>query len=89
MMPGLGLDHHRIAGAVVRTGERHLFARSGVIEQVFNLPGIGRMLATDVGARDLMMVQGELLVLTGLVLLIGFVVDLVHHAIDPRQREAA
>ncbi|GAA3649505.1 ABC transporter permease [Microbacterium marinilacus] len=59
-----------------------------VIERVFNLPGIGRMLASDVGSRDLAMVQGELLVLTGFVLLIGFAVDLVHHAIDPRQREA-
>ena len=58
-----------------------------VIEQVFTLPGIGRMLVSDVGARDLTMVQGELLVLTGFVLVTGFVVDLAHHAIDPRQRE--
>lgn len=58
-----------------------------VIEQVFTLPGIGRMLVTDVGARDLVKVQGELLVLTGFVLVIGFLVDLAHHAIDPRLRE--
>ncbi|WP_156759827.1 ABC transporter permease [Microbacterium karelineae] len=60
-----------------------------VIEQVFSLPGIGRMLVTDVGARDLVKVQGELLVLTGFVLVVGFLVDLAHHAIDPRQRERA
>ncbi|WP_040163722.1 ABC transporter permease [Microbacterium gorillae] len=60
-----------------------------VIEKLFNLPGIGRMLVTDVGNRDLPMVQGELLVLTGVVLLIGFAVDIVHRLIDPRQREAA
>lgn len=59
-----------------------------VIEQLFSLPGIGRMLVADVGARDLPKVQGELLVLTGFVLIIGFVVDLVHRVIDPRQREA-
>ncbi|GAA2984901.1 peptide/nickel transport system permease protein [Microbacterium terrae] len=59
-----------------------------VIEQLFTLPGIGRMLVTDVGARDLPKVQGELLALTGFVLIVGFVVDLVHRVLDPRQREA-
>ncbi|QAY60700.1 ABC transporter permease [Microbacterium protaetiae] len=60
-----------------------------VIEQLFSLPGIGRMLVMDVGNRDLVKVQGELLVLTGFVLVIGFLVDLLHRAIDPRQREVA
>ena len=60
-----------------------------VIEQLFSLPGIGRMLVADVGNRDLVKVQGELLVLTGFVLMVGFVVDLFHRIIDPRQREAA
>ncbi|MEQ6896817.1 ABC transporter permease [Microbacterium sp. KR10-403] len=60
-----------------------------VIEQLFSLPGIGRMLVADVGNRDLVKVQGELLVLTGFVLVVGFVVDLFHRVIDPRQREAA
>ena len=59
-----------------------------IIEQLFSLPGIGRMLVADVAARDLPKVQGELLVLTSFVLVIGFVVDLVHRLIDPRQREA-
>jgi peptide/nickel transport system permease protein len=61
---------------------------SVIIEELFALPGIGRMLVADVGARDLPKVQGELLVLTGFVLVLGFVVDLVHRALDPRQREA-
>ncbi|WP_426324339.1 ABC transporter permease [Microbacterium sp. E-13] len=60
-----------------------------VIEQLFSLPGIGRMLVADVAARDLPKVQGELLALTGFVLIVGFVVDLVHRVIDPRQREAS
>jgi len=59
-----------------------------IIEQLFTLPGIGRMLVTDVGARDLAKVQAELLVLTGIVLVIGFAIDLVHRLVDPRQREA-
>ena len=54
-----------------------------MIEQLFSLPGIGRMLVADVSARDLPKVQGELLVLTGFVLIVGFVVDLVHRADRP------
>lgn len=61
---------------------------SVIIEELFALPGIGRMLVSDVGARDLPKVQGELLVLTGFVLVLGFIVDIVHRALDPRQREA-
>jgi peptide/nickel transport system permease protein len=60
-----------------------------VVEQVFSLPGVGRMLVTDVGRRDLTKVQSELLVLTGLVLVVGFAVDVVHRLLDPRQREVA
>ncbi len=60
-----------------------------VVEQLFSLPGVGRMLVTDVGRRDVTKVQSELFVLTGLVLLVGFAVDVVHRALDPRQREAA
>ena len=60
-----------------------------VIEQLFSLPGVGRMLVADVQARDLPKVQGELLALTGFVLLVGFVVDIAHRLLDPRQREAA
>ncbi|WP_203135877.1 ABC transporter permease [Microbacterium sp. JZ31] len=83
-LPSVGLSIVTVMGLQVAG----IVVGAVVIELVFNLPGIGRMLATDVGSRDLVMVQGELLVLTGFVLLIGFVVDLVHHSIDPRQREA-
>jgi peptide/nickel transport system permease protein len=58
-----------------------------LVEQLFALPGVGRMLVADVGVRDLTKVQGELFALTALVLVIGFVVDLVHRAVDPRLRE--
>lgn len=60
-----------------------------LVEQVFNLPGIGRMLVTDVGNRDLTKVQGEILALTAIVLVLGAVIDIAHRALDPRQRESA
>jgi peptide/nickel transport system permease protein len=60
-----------------------------VVEAVFNLPGIGGMLLDDVGNRDLVKVQGEVLVITGAVLTIGFLIDLAHRLIDPRLRVRA
>lgn len=58
-----------------------------VVEQLFGLPGIGRMLVADVGNRDLTKVQGEILVLTGVVLVLGALIDIVHRVVDPRHRE--
>jgi len=84
-LPNVGLSIITVLGLQVAG----IIVGSVVIEQLFTLPGIGRMLVSDVGARDLPKVQSELLVLTGFVLLVGFVVDLAHRLIDPRQREAA
>lgn len=84
-IPAVGLSIVTVLGLQVAG----IIVGSVVIEQLFTLPGIGRMLVADVGTRDLIKVQSELLVLTGLVLVIGFIVDLIHHFVDPRQREAA
>lgn len=84
-LPDVGLSVITVLGLQVAG----IIVGAVVIEQLFSLPGIGRMLVADVSARDLPKVQGELLALTGFVLIIGFVVDLTHRIIDPRQREAA
>ncbi|MBM6698775.1 ABC transporter permease [Bifidobacterium pullorum subsp. saeculare] len=55
-----------------------------VVENLFALPGIGAMLVTDVGNRDLIAVQSELFLLAAFFLLVGLLVDLAHHALDPR-----
>lgn len=83
-LPNVGLSVVTVLGLQVAG----IIVGAVVIEQLFSLPGIGRMLVADVSARDLPKVQGELLVLTGFVLVVGFVVDLMHRVIDPRQREA-
>jgi peptide/nickel transport system permease protein len=83
-LPNVGLSVVTVLGLQVAG----IIVGAVVIEQLFSLPGIGRMLVEDVSRRDLPKVQGELLVLTSFVLVIGFIVDLVHRVIDPRQREA-
>jgi len=63
-----------------------LIAGVVVIESVFNLPGVGLMLVKDIGNRDFDKVQGTILLIAAAVLVIGFLVDLTHHLIDPRLR---
>jgi peptide/nickel transport system permease protein len=84
-LPNVGLSIITVLGVQIAG----IIVGAVVIEQLFTLPGVGRMLVADVAARDLPKVQGELLALTGFVLVVGFVVDLVHRLIDPRQRESA
>jgi peptide/nickel transport system permease protein len=64
-----------------------LIAGIVVIERVFALPGIGQMLISDIGDRDLEKVQGTVLLIAAIVLVIGFLVDLAQRFIDPRLRE--
>jgi peptide/nickel transport system permease protein len=59
-----------------------------IVEQLFTLPGVGRLLITNVGNRDLEMVQGAVFVFTAIVLVIGALIDVLARLIDPRQREA-
>ena len=55
-----------------------------LVEQVFALPGLGRLLLSAVSSRDLMVVQGVAMILVFVVLAINFLVDLAYLVIDPR-----
>lgn len=57
-----------------------------VVEQVFALPGLGQLLLNAVGQRDLVLVQGTVMVLVFAVLVINALVDLSYLALDPRLR---
>jgi peptide/nickel transport system permease protein len=56
------------------------------IETVFQWPGIGRMLVTAISTRDILLVQGGVLVVAASFVLINLVTDLVQVALDPRLR---
>lgn len=81
-LPGVGLSIVSMLGLQAAA----LLVGAVVVEQLFSLPGLGSMLISDVGDRDLTKVQSTLLVLTSVILLIGAVVDVVHRLIDPRLR---
>ncbi|MBV9328574.1 MAG: ABC transporter permease [Chloroflexi bacterium] len=60
-----------------------------VIENVFVLPGLGRLLFQSVGNRDLLVVQDLVMLLTAVVLVVNFLVDLTYRLLDPRIRASA
>ena len=63
-----------------------LLAGTIIIEIVFYLPGIGRLLFQAIAQRDLMVVKNLVLVLAATVVLINFLVDLLYAVLDPRLR---
>ncbi|MDX1607164.1 MAG: ABC transporter permease, partial [Candidatus Competibacterales bacterium] len=54
------------------------------IETVFQWPGIGRMLVTAITTRDILLVQGGVLVVAAAYVAVNLVTDLIQHLLDPR-----
>ena len=59
-----------------------------VTEVVFNYPGLGNTLYQAIIARDYPVIQGQLLIMTGAMLISNFVVDLSYVLLDPRLKKA-
>ena len=57
-----------------------------IVENVFNLPGIGHLITSGVGNRDFPLVQVLVFYLAFMVIVINLVVDLLYMAVDPRIR---
>jgi peptide/nickel transport system permease protein len=67
----------------------HLLAGTIVIENVFSLPGLGRLIFQSINQRDLMVIKNVVVFLAAIVITVNFVVDLFYLAIDPRLRHAS
>lgn len=63
-----------------------MIAGSIIVEQVFSVPGLGRILMTSISGRDYPVVQAIIVWIAVLVLLVNLLVDLVYKLIDPRIR---
>ncbi len=70
----LGMQIGRLLGGAV------------IIETIFALPGIGRLLVNAIYARDYMVVQGCILLITIGYVAMNTMVDIVYHLLDPRIR---
>jgi peptide/nickel transport system permease protein len=61
-----------------------LLAGTVVVENVFSLPGLGRLVFQAISNRDLVVVKDVVMLLATMVIVINLVIDLVYRVIDPR-----
>jgi peptide/nickel transport system permease protein len=72
LMPVLGMQAGFVIGGAV------------YVETIFQWPGLGAMLVGAISSRDILVVQGGVLVLSCAYVTINLLADLVQHALDPR-----
>jgi peptide/nickel transport system permease protein len=61
-----------------------LLAGAIIIENVFHLPGIGRLVFEAIGQRDLPVIQGVVLFIATIIVVINFLIDVAYRYLDPR-----
>jgi len=66
-----------------------LLAGAIIIENVFFLPGLGRLIFQGITQRDLIVVESVVMLLVAAVIVVNFAVDLAYAAVDPRLRRRA
>jgi peptide/nickel transport system permease protein len=59
-----------------------------IVEVLFNLPGMGRLVVDSIGANDFTTVQGAVLVMATIYVVVNAVVDITYSLLDPRVRDA-
>lgn len=64
----------------------YLLGGTVIVEEIFALPGLGRLLFTSINSRDYPVVQSTVLIVATGFVLVNLAVDLLYRAIDPRQR---
>ena len=65
---------------------RVLVGGSVIVETVFNIPGMGRLLVTSAFNKDFLVVQAEVLIIGAIVCLVNLLVDISYGWVDPRIR---
>ncbi|WP_319825501.1 ABC transporter permease [Thalassovita sp.] len=63
-----------------------LLAGAIIIENVFFLPGLGRLVFQSISARDLIVVESVVMLLVFAVIVVNFAVDMAYAVVDPRLR---
>ena len=64
----------------------NILTGSVLVESVFSIPGIGKMLVDSINTRDLPIVQGGVMYIAVICVIMYLVVDLLYTVVDPRIR---
>ena len=67
---------------------RVIFGGSLMIEQVFNIAGIGSLITIAIQGRDYMVIQGCVLIISVFVVIVNLIIDLLYGFVDPRIRKS-
>lgn len=95
LSPGQALWRHGVRNALIPVltiiGLQFSFLLAGgiIIEQVFFLPGLGRLIFQAITQRDLIVVESVVMLLVFAVIVVNFAVDLAYAIVDPRLRRRA
>ena len=60
------------------------FGSAIIVEQIFNIPGIGQLVINSAGRRDYEVIQATILVVAVMSVLVNLVVDILYGFINPR-----
>ena len=88
------LYHHALKNALIPLitfwgmAFTDMIAGSVVIEQVFGIPGIGRILITSIANRDYPVVEAIIMLLATLIMVVNMLVDIIYRYADPRMRQS-
>ena len=80
------LKHHALRNAIMAVTAAELVAGSIVVEQVFTVPGVGRLLLASIGSRDFPVAQAVVVLLAAWVVVVNFIADVLYQYMDPRIR---
>ncbi len=92
LSPGQALRRHALRNALIPVltilGLQFSFLLAGaiIIENVFYLPGLGRLIFQGISARDLIVVESVTMLLVAAVIVVNFLTDIAYAIVDPRLR---
>ncbi len=90
MNTGAAVNYHALHNAIIpvisflAVSLAEMLASCIIIEQIFSIPGIGRLLLSSIGTRDFPVVLAIVVILVIWVIVVNFIADVIYPFIDPR-----